>query len=80
MNYQPISCTFHDYIEHYIVRAEVVNIKFFDNGSEICFESRILDSYTSNTKEEFIEIENYSKHIRLDRIISINEHHLESFK
>ncbi len=80
MNYQPISCTFHDYIEHYIVRAEVVNIKFSENVSEISLDSRILDSYTTNTKEEFIEIENYSKHIRLDRIISINEHNLKDFE
>lgn len=80
MNYQPISCTFHDYIEHYIVRAEVVNIKFSENVSEISLDSRILDSYTTNNKEEFIAIEGYDFHIRLDKIISINEHNLKDFE
>lgn len=80
MNYQPISCTFHDHIEHYIVRREVVDISFFENDREINLKSTILDSYTSTTKEEFIIIENHSTPIRLDRIISINELKLADFE
>ena len=79
MNYKAISCTFHDYIEHFIVRNELVELRFLENNIEKTLNTRILDCFTSPTKEEFIKIENYDIQIRLEKIISINEYKLENF-
>jgi len=80
MSYQPISCTFHDYIEHFIVRREIVVVKFIDNDEEKVIKTKILDSYTSPSKEEFMVLEDYSSHIRLDKIISINQYVLSEYE
>lgn len=80
MSYQPISCTFHDHIEHFIVRREIVEVKFIENDEEKVLKTRILDSYTSPSKEEFMVLEDFSPHIRLDKIISINQYVLSEYE
>jgi len=43
-------------------------------------KTKILDSYTSPSKEEFMVLEDYSSHIRLDKIISINQYVLSEYE
>lgn len=78
--YSPISCTFHDYIEHFITLRQEVKIVFIVDNEEIEIEDRILETYTSQTKEEFMKLEKYPDEIRLDNIISIDKYILKEFE
>ena len=79
-NYSPISCTFHDYIEHFITLKQKVRIVYLNDDEEIEATTRILETYTSPTKEEFMKLENTSSEIRLDNIISIDKYNLSDFE
>lgn len=78
--YSPISCTFHDYIEHFITLRQNVDVKFLENNLEKIVNSKILETYTSQTKEEFMKLEKYPNEIRLDNIISIDKYILKEFE
>ena len=78
-DYKPISCSFHDYIEHFITLRKNVDVVFYKNGIETKRTSRILETYTSPTKEEFMKLEFYQEEIRLDDIISIDKYSLNEF-
>lgn len=79
-DYSPISCTFHDYIEHFITLRKNVDVKFLEYNSEKQVSSKILETYTSPTKEEFMILEDYPIEIRLDKVISIDKHILNEFE
>lgn len=78
--YQPISCTFYDYIEHYAMRKELIRILLKnDMGGHEQFHSRILDTKTQDRVEYFL-LEATTEWIRMDRIISLNEHRLSDYQ
>lgn len=74
--YSPISCTFHDYIEHFITLKKEVRIVFEFNGISYEKMDIILETFTSETKEEFMRLKNFTELIRLDKIISIDRYNL----
>jgi len=74
--YTPISCTFHDHIEHFITLKNPVDISFIESDVEVIHKTSILETYTSHTKEEFMKLKDYPNEIRLDQIIAINDLHL----
>ena len=76
--YTPISCTFYDYIEHYAVKKTLVTIVYMnENGEQQSVQARIDDTL-NNKKEEFICLSNGQK-IRMDYLISINQHRLSDY-
>lgn len=78
--YQPISCVYYDFIEHYAIRKEKVTIVWKDRDDrEVQLNSRILDTKTE-AKVEFMLLEATQEWIRMDRIISLNEHKLADFQ
>ncbi len=77
--YSPISCTFHDYIEHFITLKKEVMIVFVLNGINYEIMDIILDTFTTETKEEFMKLNNFSELVRLDKIISIDKYNLIEF-
>lgn len=77
--YTPISCTFHDHIEHFITLKKPVTITFIESEVEVFYQTQILETYTSHTKEEFMKLKNYPNEIRLDSIISIDDIYLDEY-
>jgi len=75
--YQPISCVFYDYIEHYALKKEIVELSFKDGNEKKILHTRLLDTKSKN-KVEYVQIEG-KEWIRMDRIISINEHILADY-
>jgi len=76
--YKPISCVFYDYIEHYALRKEQVEIAIRDGENERLLKTKILDTKSEN-KVEYILVENEKEWIRMDLILRINEHKLSDF-
>jgi Rho-binding antiterminator len=76
--YKPISCEFYDYIEHYAMRREVIEIRFRDQDGTV----KTIHDMIGNTRiydgEEFIVLKNHPQ-IRMDQIISLNEHKLDQY-
>ena len=72
-NYKPISCSFVDIIEHYAVLKEEVRLKYVKEDSVIETKA-VLKTWLNDGKAEYLKIVGSDESIRLDRIISINEH------
>ncbi len=71
--YIPIDCHYYDFIEETILSRNVTRITYLsDTGNEVITHKRITDTYTLN-KEEFLILDNL-EHIRMDRLIAINDH------
>ncbi len=79
--YEPISCTYYDYIEHFAVLKQVVHIRYYgDDGNPKELDTVILDTLNKKEEGEFIILNNLDHPLRMDRIISINEHILADYK
>ncbi len=77
--YRPISCSFHDLIEHYATLAVTVPIVFqsFD-GEVIQLNSKIV-TWTNDGDGEYLLLNNYPDPIRLDYIVSIDGKTLQTY-
>jgi hypothetical protein len=77
--YVPISCAFVDIIEHYATLGEPVEIQFLNKyGEQQVLKCLILD-WINNGQAEYIKISTQPKQIRMDNLISIEDHKLQSF-
>lgn len=76
--YKAISCTFVDIIEHFATRKEIVLIKFYE-GTTIKELSDVITTWYNESSGEYLRLENYNLDIRLDKLISINEHSLSNY-
>lgn len=72
-NYKPISCSFVDIIEHYAVLKEEVRLKYIKEDSVI-EKDAVLKTWLNDGKAEYLKIVGSDENIRLDRIVSINDH------
>ena len=81
VDYKPISCTFHDHLEHYATNRDQVTIVFEDNGESRTLEGvRIMD-IIGGREGEFIQFINGGSEmlVRLDSLISVNDKILADF-
>lgn len=76
--YKPISCEYYDYIEHYAVKGEVIRIEFMDEYSQISTIKDIILDTLIKDKEEYLILKSGLK-IRMDHIVSINDHILSEY-
>lgn len=76
--YEPIDCLFHDRLQDYATRKEIVKITYSDKTGSKTTDTRITDLYTKN-EEEFIVLES-GETFRLDQLISVNEHKLSNYQ
>lgn len=74
--YEPVSCDFHDQLEHFAVNQQVCTFRFRDRGldrnnepQERIERSAIDDVYTQN-EQEFVRLRS-GRVIRLDDIITV---------
>lgn len=77
-SYKAISCTFVDIIEHFATKGEIVLIKFRD-GNGVKELSDVITTWYNESSGEYMKLENYELDIRLDQLISINEHILDNY-
>ncbi len=77
--YIPISCQFHDYIEHYATLRRLVEIRYWEAGQRKYTKSRILSTCTENGAEYLI-LEVTPFRLRLDQLIAIETHELIDFQ
>lgn len=69
--YEPINCSYYDYLEIYAMRKTLVDIKLKgEKGEEVILSTRI-NTLKAIDGEEFMYLEDGSVH-RLDKLISIN--------
>ncbi|MCG8574595.1 MAG: hypothetical protein MI810_06905 [Flavobacteriales bacterium] len=81
IDYKPISCAFHDHLEHYSTLREQVTIVFTDKGSQRTLEGiRILD-IIGGRDGEFIQFVHSGMEmlVRLDSIVAVNDKALADF-
>ena len=77
--YQPISCEYYDYIEHFAVKGEEIEIQFYSSENLIkVIKDRILDTRVQNGEEFIVLAKN--EEIRLDHIISLDDKILAEYK
>lgn len=81
-NYQPLACHLYDLLEIYTLRRLPTRVRYTtEEGREICVEEVRLKDLQTIRGEEFLWLDNGSKPIRLDRLISVgNETFLGSCK
>ena len=75
-NYKPISCSFVDIIEHYAVLKEEVRLKYVKADSVIERQA-VIKTWHNDGQAEYLKIVGSDENIRLDRIVSINDHILK---
>ena len=77
--YQPISCEYYDFIEHFAIKGEELEIQFYgpDNLIQV-IKDRIVDTRIQNGEEFIVLAQN--EEIRLDHIISLNDKILAEYK
>lgn len=85
--YIPISCAFHDYLEHYATMRKPVSIKFAVNEEVQELESAVITNFSSQrddkgTLNEYIHIktENDIYKLRMDYLVSIDNVLANTFK
>jgi len=78
-SYKPIDCSFHDRLEHYSVRQELVEIVFEWNGQTLTRLALIKDVFASEGADyalivpvDYTEGKGFT--VRLDYLISVNGH------
>ncbi|MEL7122086.1 MAG: hypothetical protein AAFO07_21745 [Bacteroidota bacterium] len=77
--YQPISCVFYDYIEHYAVLRKAVDIVYEEEGKQKTVNSKILDTQNTGTAE-YVILKSLNEPLRMDRIISIDGIQLKDYQ
>ena len=70
-DYKRVSCDLYDRLESYAAFKKKVNIRYFENETEIHEEIEIKTLQTQN-KAEYL-LSQSGKRIRLDKIISIQQ-------
>ena len=80
-DYKPISCTFHDHLEHFATRRDQVTIVFEDRGSERTLDGVRIADIIGGREGEFVQFINGGSEmlVRLDSIISVNDKVLADF-
>ena len=73
--YLPISCEFHDLLEHLALARRVAEILFRDAAGEIQQRSTVIDDVYAAKGEEFLGLST-GEAIRLDTLISVDGMHL----
>ncbi len=75
VDYEPISCTFHDHLEHFASLREHVTIVFMDDKVERKLSGVRIADIIRSKKGEFIQFvsSGIEMLVRLDSIISVNE-------
>ena len=72
--YQPISCVFYDYIEHFATTGEEVTFVYRNEaGEEVAVRTVIRDTEVKE-KVEYVHLSTPPTRLRMDRIVRINEH------
>lgn len=68
--YTPISCSFHDHLEHWAVRRTTVEVVWTQDGEEQRATTRIVDVY-AQAGADYLKLE-IGTVIRLDRLVSVD--------
>jgi len=77
--YQPISCYFYDLLIEFATKKETVEVTYLmDNTPQNILDVSILDVFTQKG-EEFMKLSS-GQLIRLDHLISVNDHKLPGNK
>ena len=76
--YKPISCSFVDIIEHYAVLKENV-ITRYKEADQILEKNAVIKTWYNDGKAEYMSLIGFDHDIRIDKIISINEHDLKNY-
>ncbi|NMM50187.1 hypothetical protein [Marinigracilibium pacificum] len=76
--YKPISCSFYDYLEAYIIKGKPVDLKFYEDNGALTDINVKLKNLKTVSGEEFLIFEG-GKEIRLDQLISIENIQLDQF-
>ena len=74
--YTPISCDFHSCLEHFAIKAEVVELEF-KLDDKLVLENGVISDLFTKQGEEFLEINKNT--YRLDQIIRVNDIRLTDF-
>ena len=77
--YQPISCVFYDYIEHYATTGEEVDFVYRDEKLEEHTIRTIITDTEVKDKVEFVHLSTPPTRLRMDRIVSIAGKELKGF-
>lgn len=76
--YQPISCSFYDFLEAAASRNKEVKIEYYNKNKElVAVSTKVKDLYAKNG-EEFITLENGIK-FRLDNLVTFDGQVLAEF-
>jgi len=73
-DYIPISCTFHDRLEDYSIRASTIDVRFLENDELVEAKAQIADVYAKDGAD-FAKLRLTSGSevvVRLDRLLSVN--------
>ena len=77
-SYMPISCIFYDHLESLATIKKTVNIKYRDDfENQLSSRGKIID-FEVNNKIEYLLLDNGIS-IRLDKLVSVENLHLEDF-
>ena len=79
--YIPISCGFHDYLEHFATLRTPTKIVYKNNAEIITLENCVIFDLSGGRKGEYAHIKNGDKEIkiRMDFIISIDDVDADKF-
>lgn len=76
--YQPISCSFYDFLEAAAARNKEVEVEYYNEDKEVVtITTKVKDLYAKNG-EEFIILENGAK-FRLDNLVAFDGQVLAEF-
>lgn len=79
-DYQPISCTFYDFIEHFATLRKEIIIQYKETDVSITSLTSIILDTQSNKDGEFMIIKDLKHPIRLDKIISLDGKFLSDYQ
>jgi len=66
--YNPVNCTFVDWVEHYATRKQVIDIEYIDDNGHEQKRTSIIKTWVNKGEAEYLIAGPDQLEIRLDRI------------
>lgn len=73
MHYKSISCSYYDILEATATRKIYSKIQYFTELKELITVNALIKTFVTENREEFMLLCSGEK-IRLDRVVSVNDH------
>ena len=80
-DYQPVNCTFYDYMEHFCIRKEKVPLIYRELDEIKTLENQVIFDLSGGSKGEYIHLKpnGIEELIRMDQLISVGDIQLSDF-